>query len=112
MAEASDDIWGKIQLEAWHDTPCVQGRVASEDDVREGRAVFYVDGPSQAADVSLPHCALLHEEGGAQSPVILIQAENRSDGEVLVGYRPLRGGNGICVMGEVDLLDGPNETFC
>jgi hypothetical protein len=45
------------------------------------------------------------------SLVILIQAESRSDGEVFIGYRPLSGGIGICVLGEVDLLDGPDETF-
>jgi hypothetical protein len=43
--------------------------------------------------------------------VILIQAESRDDGKVLVGYRPLTGGNGICTLDEVDLLDGPDEMF-
>ena len=85
MAEQSGNIWGQIQLEAWRDTPCTQGRVASEEDVREGRAVFYVDGPSQAADLPLPHCALVREERGALLPVILIQAESRHDGKILVG---------------------------
>ncbi len=111
MAEQPDNLWGQIRPEAWRDTPCTPGRVAIEDDVREGRAVFYIDGPSQAAEVRLPRCALLHEEGGKVLPVILIQAESRSDGEVLVGYRPLVGGNGICMLGEVDLLDGPDEMF-
>jgi hypothetical protein len=111
MNEQPGDIWGRIDASAWQRTPCVHGRVASENDVREGRAVFYVDGPSQAAQVPLPRCALLREEGGSILPVILIQAEARYDGEVLVGYRPLRGGNGICTLRELDLLDGPDEMF-
>ena len=112
MAEQPSNLWGQIQLEAWRDTPCMRGRVANEDDVRDGRTVFYVEGPSQAADLPLPRCALLHdEERGTPLPVILIQAESRSDGEILFGYRALNGGNGICVSGEVDLLDGPDETF-
>jgi|SRR5579862_674615 len=112
MAEQAGNLWGKIRLEDWRDTPCLRGRVASEDDVRDGRAVYYVDGPSQVADISLPRCALLHdEERAAALPVILIQAETRSDGEILFGYRPLNGGNGICVSGDVELLDGPDDTF-
>jgi hypothetical protein len=54
---------------------------------------------------------LLHEDGSKVVPVILIQAEIRDDGKVLVGYRPLSGGNGICMLDEVDLLDCPNEAF-
>jgi hypothetical protein len=111
MAEQPDNLWGEIQITAWRDTPCTRGRIAREDDVREGRAVFYVDGPSQTAEVPLPHCAVLHEEGGKTVPVILIQAESRSDGEVFVGYRPLSGGNGICLLGDVDLLDGPDDRL-
>jgi len=111
MAEQDSNLWGQIKLETWSDTPCTLGRIANERDVQEGRAVFYVDGPSQAADIPLPRCALLHEDGSKILPVILIQAESRDDGEVLVGYRPLSGGNGICMLGEVDLLEGPNEMF-
>jgi hypothetical protein len=111
MAEQPADLWGRIQPENWRDTPCTLGRIAGEGDVKQGRAVFYVDGPSQAAEFPLPRCALLHEAGAKILPVILIQAESRDDGKVLVGYRPLSGGNGICMLDEVDLLDGPDEGF-
>lgn len=111
MTEQPAGLWGRIQSENWRDTPCVLGRVASEGDVQQGRAVFYVDGPSQAADVPLPRCALLHEDRGKAMPVILIQAESRDDGKVLLGYRPLSDGNGICMLEDVDLLDGPDEMF-
>jgi hypothetical protein len=111
MSEQPADLWGRIQSDNWRDTPCTLGRIASKGDVQRGRAVFYVDGPSQAADVPLPCCALVHEEGARVIPVILIQAESRDDGKVLVGYRPLSGGNGICMLDEVDLLDGPDEMF-
>jgi len=111
MAEEPRDLWGPIQLESWRATPCIQGRAANEDDVREGRAAFYMVGSSPAADITLPHCAVLQIENGKRLPVILIQAESDGNGRVLVGYRPLNGGNGVCMLWEVDLLDGPDETF-
>jgi hypothetical protein len=111
MADERMGLWGRIPIEGWQETPYTTGRVANEEDVREGRAVFYVDGPSQAADLRLPRCALLAEEGGNAQPVIAIQAEVRYDGEVLIGYRPLTGGNGICMLKELVLLDGPDHSF-
>lgn len=111
MAESPNQNWGEIKLEIWQNTPFTAGRVANEDDVREGRAVFYVDGPSEAATLSLPRCALLRENGGHARPVVVIQAEVRFDGKIFVGYRPLAGGNGVCTLDELDLLDGPNELF-
>ena len=111
MPGQQGNLWGAIESQAWHDTPCISGRVATEHDVREGRAVFYVSGPSHAANLPLPHCALLHDDDHHITPVILIQAEDRDDGEVLVGYRPLVGGNGICLLSELELLEGPNELF-
>lgn len=105
------DHWGEIRIEAWRDTPCTIGRAAREDDVREGRAVFYVDGPSEISALPLPCCALLKEESGSLLPVIVIQAEGRDDGGTVVGYRPLSGGNGICMLNELELLDEPNDLF-
>src|ERR1022692_721031 len=104
-----EDLWGAVDRQAWRETPCTIGRAANEQDVREGRAVFYVEGPSEPVGLTLPHCGLLREENGQKLLVIIIQAESHQAGEVLIGYRPLRGGNGICTLHEVDLLAAPDE---
>lgn len=114
MADESsnrEDLWGPINRDAWLETPCVVGRAANEQDVKEGRAVFYVDGPCEPVGVTLPHCAVLHPENGQKLPVIAIQAESHIAGQVLIGYRPLSGGNGICTLDEIDLLDAPDEQY-
>jgi hypothetical protein len=99
-----DDIWGAVDPIHWRSTPCVQGRPATEEDVCEGRAVFYVDGPSTAIAMPLPHCAYFQDEGGSAVPVVVIQAETQDGTKVLIGYRPLSGGNGICTFDEIQLL--------
>lgn len=105
----SKDLWGPIEREAWSETTCIVGRAATEQDVKQGRAVFYVDGPSEPVQIDLPHFAVFRDESGEKFPVIAIQAESHLAGQVLIGYRPLSGGNGICTLDEVELLDGSDE---
>jgi hypothetical protein len=111
------DVWGPIAMENWRETPCIQGRVATEDDANAGRAVFYLDlsegQESHPVDLDLPRCAVLHEEGEDDLPVIVIQAEEGNNGSVqlIAGYRPLTGGSGICMLNQLELLPQPDHRF-
>ena len=97
------DIWGAITADSWGSVPCVTGRCATEADVAAGRAVFYVQGESAAASMRLPCCAVQAMEDGSEQRVVVIQAELAQD-TVVLGVRPLAGGNGVCTIGEVRLL--------
>jgi hypothetical protein len=96
-------LWGPITVSSWRATPCVSGRVATEADVKAGTAVFFVQGESQAAQMTLPQCGMQVLEDGSKIPVVVIQAEVAPSG-VILGIRPLTGGNGICLAHEVELL--------
>jgi len=98
-----DELWGEINPKDWRTTPAVNGRIATEDDVRAGRAVFFVKDGARPSDVDLPCCGLQTLETGEVQPVIVIQAEVIPDG-TLYGVRPLTGGNGLCLAHEVQLL--------
>jgi hypothetical protein len=106
-----NDLWGPIDADRWQETPCLRGRVAVEQDVKDGRAVFYLKETreigAEFADIGLPHCAILSESG---APVVIIQSE-RADDKHYIGYRPLSGGNGVCLISEVELLERPDERF-
>ncbi|HET7626115.1 MAG TPA: hypothetical protein VFM25_12700 [Verrucomicrobiae bacterium] len=107
-----NDLWGPINADHWQETPCIRGRVAMEQDVKDGRAVFYIQNAEETGvvpvDIGLPHCATFTEDGQS-IPVVIIQSE-QADVHT-VGYRPLRGGNGICTINEVELLERPDERF-
>jgi hypothetical protein len=110
--------WGAPEISSWRELPHIVERLATESDVQQGRAVFVTvrkDGsPSSARPhpLPIPRCAILHAEppGPSQLPVFVIQAEE-VDGKLLVGYRPITGGNGICTLAELELLSGPDERF-
>jgi len=97
------DLWGPISAGEWRGTPCISGRAATEADVKAGVAVFYIQDSSAAASIKLPCCALQSFEDGSEAPVIVVQAEVAPHG-IILGVRPLGGGNGICMSSEVRLL--------
>jgi hypothetical protein len=97
------ELWGKISASDWRNTSCIVGRPATEADVAAGFAVFYVQGNSVAAPMSLPCCAIQALEDGSEQPVVIVQAEIAPHGTIL-GVRPISGGNGICMDSEVRLL--------
>jgi hypothetical protein len=111
----SDELWGEIDIQHWRGVPHISGRVASEEDVQSGRAVFYLGNPdeigAQAYAIDLPQCAIItDEESGEQIPVIVIQSE-QADDMIYVGYRYLGGGNGMCTLPEIELLSEPDDRF-
>ena len=87
----------------WRVTPCTAGRVATDDDVENGRAVFCLEGQSEPASLTVPSCAFQLTHTGEEVPVVVIQAES-TNGSVLLGVRYLFGGFGICPIEEARLL--------
>ena len=111
----SDRLWGEVDIQHWRNTPSLSGRIALEEDVEAGRAVFYLGNPDEIGarpyDVGVPRCAMLtDEETGKGIPVIVVQAEQAED-MIYVGYRFLDGGNGMCTLPEIELLGEPDARF-
>jgi hypothetical protein len=99
-------------MHEWKKTPHVFGRLSTEDDVRAGKAVFYVaDDSATALQLPLPACAIHHDIASQEAtPVVVIQAEKTLRGE-FAGIRYLPGGNGICTLAELEILTKPDERF-
>jgi hypothetical protein len=114
MAFSEDNLWGPIDMHKWKDTPCISGRLATEQDIKDGKAVFYISGDRselKPLDISLPACAIWHDaQSKKDTPVILIQAEETPKLKA-VGFRFLSGGNGACTLAELEILKSPDERF-
>ena len=114
-AAAVVEIWGPIERHLWRQVPCMTGRLATEDDVKAGRAVFYLGNPEEVpawpAEIELPAPALLRDDdSGTLTPVVVIQAEE-SEIRCTVGIRFLTGGNGLCLLEELEFIDEDDQRF-
>lgn len=104
-------MWEKIDLDKWRETPCVSGRVATEEDIKNGHAVFAIPSGSHPYEIQLPLCAVqLNEETQQRTPCIAIQIEE-TENKIIIGVRYLAGGNGIGTSEDIELYAKPNEDF-
>ena len=104
-------MWNSFSPEEWESIPSISGRVATEEDVESGIAVFYIPVGSVACDAVLPTCVIhIDEETNERTPAVAIQAEQAGE-LVYLGIRYLDGGNGVCELDEVELLESPNAEF-
>jgi hypothetical protein len=85
-----------------------KNRIATEEDVKLGRAVFYIDEGDeivhQPLNIQIPSLANhTDKETGEKNLVVVIQAE-RTDEQEVVGLRYFEGGNGVCLLFELEFV--------
>lgn len=107
IEEIKTDLWKPIILKDWKKTPVINNRVANEDDVNEGKAVYFIEGNYEnhkPYKVNLPKLAYLTDfDTKEKELVVVIQIEETPKGTV-VGYRNLTGGNGAGLINEFKIL--------
>lgn len=103
-------MWEAIEIEEWKEVPFMSGRVATEEDVKEGRAVFYLPSGSESYEIELPLFALqIEEDTNEKIPCVVIQIEITSEGTA-VGVRYIEGGNGVGMASEFEFYgEVPSE---
>jgi hypothetical protein len=108
-----DESWEAIDPGQWRSTPCVTARLASEADVKVERAVLFLNKHEVFGcalyEMPLPHLATWSDpDGGRIIPGVIVQAEH-ADRKVLVGFRPLSGGNLLATLEEFRLVDNVDD---
>ena len=101
-------LWNPISLGKWKEVPAINNRIANEDDVNVGRAVYYIEGDYEnhkPYKINLPKLAYLTDFDTKQKElVVIIQIEETPKG-IVVGYRNLNGGNGAGLLNEFEMLN-------
>ena len=104
-------MWEEIEIKNWKSVPCTKGRVATEQDVDHGSAVFYIPIGSDPYDTELPLFAIqVDSEKKTRTPCVVIQIENCSEGTA-VGVRYFKGGNGVAMANEFEFYNDIPEEF-
>jgi hypothetical protein len=101
-------LWGPINPAQWHRVPHMSGALATEEDVKAGRAVFFLGNRGEVSArpsaLRLPALALWPDpELGASRPVVVIQVELGQKG--FAGIRFVEGENGVCLLEELEMID-------
>lgn len=106
--DSNKDLWTPIILKNWKQTSAINNRVANENDVKEGRAVYYIEGDykdHKPIKINLPKLANLTDFDTKQKElVVVIQIEETPKGTV-VGYRNFTGGNGAGLLNDFEILN-------
>ena len=102
-------MWEEVASKEWSSVPFISGRVATEEDVKEGRAVFYIKSGSEPNETKLPLFAV-QIDSERRLPCIVIQLENTKEGTI-VGVRYLEGGNGIGKVEDFEFYSEPTDEF-
>ena len=98
----------------WKDHPCVTGRPATEQDVRENRATFVVEGATEADVYSLncPMPAILKGNDGNEVSVLILQAQySPSRTTVVYGAIDQLGKHYVATPGDIRILPEPTPEW-
>lgn len=101
-----------INAQNWFKLPVIQNRLATQEDVDAGEAVFFLNpelGVASVINLNLPQCAYYHDENDNRIPVILVQAEKFED-EHIVGMVKLDGSKLVGMASQVEIMK-PEEFF-
>ena len=108
-----ENLWGAIDSTKWQQTPCIKDIIATEQDVKDGRAVFYIihdDADHEPLNINIPSLVYeIEEENNTRKLAVLIQGERVGENEY-VGIRYFEGGNGLFRLSEIEFLEhGSND---
>lgn len=101
-----------INKQNWQNLPVMRDRIATNEDVSAGNAVFNLrpeDGVAMPINMRLPQTAIYYHEDQRQIPVIIVQAEELGDNKI-IGMYTLDGEVMIGALTEVDLVE-PDDFF-
>jgi len=105
---ADTNLWPAIDIKSWDKTPAINGRVANEDDVKKGLAIYFIknNGVDHSAyKIELPKLAYLTDADTKKEELVVVIQVECTPQDTVAGYRNIDGGNGACMLYELNFLD-------
>jgi hypothetical protein len=68
----------------------IKGRLATEEDIKAGNAVFVLQSDADPLNIEVPQYALhLNKASKTETPGVIIQGEETAQGQKIIGFLPL-----------------------
>lgn len=96
-----------ITKDNWRHLSVFKGRVATEEDFNNGDAVFFINHEQaevNIVDIALPQCGIYINENNEQIPVIIVQAEQVGNYQILGSYT-LDGRKIVCNLNDITFVE-------
>ena len=108
-----DNLYGfpVVDFSDWVDVPVVNGRMATQEDTRNGSSLMFIDmakyPDAKPMDITTPKLARYYNEYTQNDELIIVIHAVTVENDSVVGFRYINGGNGSARFHEVDFLTDP-----
>ncbi|NQU33677.1 MAG: hypothetical protein HQ521_10620 [Bacteroidetes bacterium] len=97
-----------VDIYDWKNVAVVSGRLPTKEETQNGISLMYIDieeyPTAKALDIELPKLATYYNEYTNKNQYVIIIQTIDIDGDSIVGFRYLNGGNGSARFNEVEFL--------
>lgn len=97
-----------VDLKDWKKVPVVIGRLPTEAESRDGSSLILVDTKAyptaKAMNMDLPKLATFYNQNSKKNEVVIVIQAIEIEGDSIVGFRYLNGGNGSAHFREVTFI--------
>lgn len=97
-----------VDIANWKNVPVVNGRMPTVEEARNGTSLIYVDSETypdaKVLPAKMPRLAKIYNENVNREDLIIVIQAFTLQGDSIVGFRYLNGGNGSARLNEITLL--------
>lgn len=106
-----DNVYGfpAVNLKDWANVPVIKNRLPTEEEVQTESSLIYIDKvkypDAKVMDMKLPQLAKFFNRSSQKNEVIIVIQAIEVEGDTVLGFRYLNGGNGSSLYHEVTFID-------
>lgn len=97
-----------VNLKEWKNVPVINGRLPTEKEAKSEKSLIFIDTNvypnSKAMDIELPKLAKFYNHHSKKTEIIIVIQAIEIQGDSIVGFRYLNGGNGSAHYKEVTFI--------
>lgn len=106
-----DNVYGfpAVNLKDWANVPVIENRLPTEEEVQTESSLIYIDKvkypDAKAVNIKLPQLAKFFNHSSQKNEIIIVIQAVEVEGDTVLGFRYLNGGNGSSLYHEVTFID-------
>lgn len=106
-----DNVYGfpPINLKDWTNVPVIENRLPTQEEVQTESSLIYIDKvkypDAKAVNIKLPQLAKFFNHSSQKNEIIIVIQALEVEGDTVLGFRYLNGGNGSSLYHEVTFID-------